>query len=303
MINQRQALAALQDANPAVDERALSDTTWSEAELLLEIARRTDMETRQLTRPDPAEAAPPRRQRRGPLIALATAAAVIIMGAVFTIASLGGDSVEPEPATTLPPDTTATPTTTLVPVTTAGPVVDEDASLDLAIRFMEARDNWDGATLEALFAPDATIAGLEFVDSPDQYPALAEFERATGTRYLDPRCTAGTPDRVVCRYSLENDVTRALGVGPYPNNSFLFSIVDGEIVLLNHNLRTDDYIPEAVAPFRSWVLANHPDDIEIMYRPNPVLGQDDLARITPESISLWETRIAEFVSEIAQSSG
>jgi len=309
MITRYEALAAFRDANPALDERALPDTTWSSSELLLEVARRTDMETRELTILEPTQATPPARQKgRGPLIALATAAGVVLAGVVFAVASLGGDDLAPEPATTLPPDTTATPTTTAPSTTppsqtTAAPPVDEAALLHIATAFMEARANYDGAALEALVASDASIAGLEFIDSADQYPMLAELERVTGASYLDVRCTAGSADRVVCRYTLENDLTRALGVGPYPNNSFLLSIVDGQIVLVNHNIRTDDYIPEAVAPLRSWVIANHPDDYAVMYRPNPVPGADDLPAITPEAISLWEVRVVEFVAELAASEG
>ena len=46
-------------------------------------------------------------------------------------------------------------------------------------------------------------------------------------------CDAGSPGRVRCAYTLESDVTVALGVGPY-DASFLFEISDGLIRQVNH---------------------------------------------------------------------
>ena len=66
MIETSQALAALKDADPAIDERALPDTAWSTSDLLQEVARRTDMQTRELKHVEPVKTSPPPRRSRGP---------------------------------------------------------------------------------------------------------------------------------------------------------------------------------------------------------------------------------------------
>ncbi len=102
MISTHQALTALRDANPAADERALSDATWSPSDLLLEVARRTDMQTQRPIGLETSRPTPSFKKSRGPLVGLATAGAVLVVGAVFALASLGGGTGEPDPATTLP---------------------------------------------------------------------------------------------------------------------------------------------------------------------------------------------------------
>jgi hypothetical protein len=61
MIDTHQALAALREANPVVDERALSGAVWSMSDLLREMARRTEMQTQERTAVEPTRSITPPR--------------------------------------------------------------------------------------------------------------------------------------------------------------------------------------------------------------------------------------------------
>ncbi len=120
---------------------------------LLEIARRTDMDT--MERTEQVEVArPPRRRWNGPLIAAAAFAVVIVVGLVGTLLTSTNEGTEPaNPTTTEAPPTTVT---TEVPATTVAPVpVDTDAAAPIQAQ----NDQASRATIEFAGNTKALVEG------------------------------------------------------------------------------------------------------------------------------------------------
>jgi len=279
VITEEHVLRLFDQANPIPDVDLLDMEQSGAARHLATLEQRSSEVTRLDTRP--TEKAKPSLRRLK--LVLGAAAVVVLIGAVVVLNQDDGNA----PPATQPAPTIVTPTTT--------PAQSDQAALAVAQEFMAARSEWDGNTVESLLAVDATIAGTEFVESSADYPALSDYERAVGWRYLNPDCAVSSPGRIRCTYTLETDVTRALGVGPYHGNSFVLDIEDGLIQTVTHNFSPDQFLADT-APFNSWLAATYPSDVELMFVPS-ASGGDEFARITPDSIALWENHTAEFVAE------
>ena len=175
-----------------------------------------------------------------------------------------------------------------------------EAPEGIALGFVEAVDAWDGAALRALVADDAVIDD-ESVATADEYLANAEFDRATGWRRLDPRCTAtavGPPAEVTCTYTMQNAWSEALGVGPFTGSSFEFVIEDGLIHEVTHDVNVNVFSVQVWDVFKAWLSDSHPDDVSVMY---DFSNGYELALQTPEAVALWEERTNEFIASLADS--
>lgn len=170
-----------------------------------------------------------------------------------------------------------------------------EAALGVALDFVEARDAGDGETVRSLVADDAALDG-EIVSTADEYPAVAEFNQATGWRFTEPDCTAtvvGTPAEVTCTYVMENAWSQALGVGPFYGSSYQFVIADGQIQQVTHDLDTIVFGSQVWDVFMDWLNDTYPDDVDTMIDPTDNVERP---RATPEANALWEQHTTEFVS-------
>jgi hypothetical protein len=169
-------------------------------------------------------------------------------------------------------------------------------AIGLAQRFIEARDTWDGEMVRSLVADDAVIDDFSVV-AVDDYLANAEFEQIAGWRYMQPECSAtvsGTPAKVVCTYTMENALSRALGVGPFVGSSFEFMVADGRIQQVVNDLDLSLYSTQVFEVFVEWLLDAYPGDFGVMFvhLPNGYVARST----TPEALVLWERHITEFVT-------
>jgi hypothetical protein len=169
-----------------------------------------------------------------------------------------------------------------------------EEALGVALDFVRARDAGDGEAVRSLVADDAELDG-EIVSTADEYPAVAEFNQATGWRFTEPDCTTtvvGPPAEVTCTYVMENAWSQALGVGPFTGSSYQFVIADGQIRQVTHNLDTSEF-GQAWDVFMDWLNDTYPDDVDTMIDPTDNV---ELPRATPEANALWEQHTTEFVS-------
>ncbi len=226
---------------------------------------------------------PDHRGRRAGLVAAAVVA-VLAAGSVLVLATSDDDSGQ-RPAAMLPPESSA-------PATVTSPLTPEaQEAIGLAQRFMEASDAWDGEAVRALVTDDAVIDDFA-VTNADDYLLVAEFEEATGWRYMQPECTATVPDppvKVTCTYTMENAWSQAIGVGPFTGSTFEFVIADGQIQQITHDFDFSDFDPEVLAVFDEWLTVTYPNDFDVMW-------DSGAARLTPEAIALFKQHTTEFVS-------
>ena len=225
---------------------------------------------------------PDQKWRRVGLLA-AAGIVVLAAGAVLVFAT-SDDDADPRPAATLPPESSA-------PATVAPPSSTEaQEAIDIAQRFVEARDRWDGAAVRALVADDAVINDLA-VSTADDYLAAAQVEQATGWRYMEPSCraTVGDPPvQVTCAYVMQNAWSQALGVGPFTGSRFYFVIDNGQIEQVNHGFDFSRF-SQVYNVFFEWVSDAHPGDVDLM-----IADSSGNFRLTPEAIALFEQHTTEF---------
>ena len=291
-------LAATDAYAPAME---MPSDAWTDDVTFAEIERRISMQTQQT---NPPVIPPSGWRHRGWLIAAAAFAAVIIIGAVIGLIATGRDEVEP----VAPPTTQAAPTTTAAPPTTEAP-----APLEIAAAFVEALNNYDGAAMEALLSPGATIdGGLAAI--PSDFPRVADYERALGTTFSLGECRqvdragASITVGVSCEYTFENDWSRALGIDlpqrlpeETPGNLYTFQIADGEITRLEARV-TQAFFTRVLLPFVEWLEQAHPDDVDLMFVVGPrAPWPGNRPLMNPDALALWERYSKEFVDFVTAS--
>ncbi|HEY6628422.1 MAG TPA: hypothetical protein VI193_05540, partial [Acidimicrobiia bacterium] len=168
----------------------------------------------------------------------------------------------------------------------------EGSPVSVANAFMEARDNLDADTIEALFAPDVPISD-GFIETIDQYRLYFDWLRASNWRWDIGTCAEASTGPggtlVRCDYVSENDWTRALSHSPI--SGFIEILVaDDEITGLVHTgeIAQFDEIWDTVT---DWIAANHPDTVDQVLTPDlrrPVLDAN--------SVALWEQYTEEYVA-------
>jgi len=172
----------------------------------------------------------------------------------------------------------------------------EGSPVSVANAFMEARDNLDADTTEALFAPDVPVISDGFIEEIDQYSPYFDWLRASNWRWDIGTCavvsTGPRGSLVRCDYVSENDWTRAQSHSPI--SGFIEILVaDGEITGLVHSGEIEQF-DEVWDTMTDWIAANHPDTVDQVLtsgRRRPVLDAN--------SIALWEQYTEEFTASLA----
>jgi hypothetical protein len=170
-----------------------------------------------------------------------------------------------------------------------------------ALRFMQARNEWDGETVRSLVADDAVIDDFA-VAGADDYVVNADFERALQWRFMEPRCAVtviGPPAHVTCTYVMHNALSRALDVGPYTGSSFEFELADGEIRRVAHEFNYSEYSIQAFEVFLEWLDETHPGDGDVMF--DTATDGSAVRNTSPEALTLFEQRVPEFVASLNDS--
>lgn len=251
MTNAQQALKRLTAANPVPESTSSFPAAGlSPAALLERIEERNALMAKTPTLIRPTEPVRPPKRGRGPFIALATAAAVILIGVVFAVVSPGGGAgppaTTPAPTSTLvPPTTAAPPTTEAAPASSTTTTVAPIADLDTALAYMAAFMSLDEAELES----------IDWVSVRPQVELVSTqaFMRGVGAEFTsEPRCS-------VFAQSVSCEVDAVDGFSPYLNISYtdvhtIQFAPDGRIRFVNIEIDT----PPALEAFFEWMDQNGP---------------------------------------------
>jgi hypothetical protein len=256
------------DLNVIADRATPSPTAWDS--ILSRVDAQTDEADIDVVWRDPEDQESPSRKRNTLWVGVAASAVLITVGVVAS--TRGGDD--------------------------AVRLVESDEAqqaIDLAQRFVQARDRWDGEAVRALVADDAAIVGENQVTTADEYLVNADFERVTEWHFMEPECTAtdvDPPMRVTCSYVMENAWSQALGVGPFTGSTFEFVIADGQIQKITHYFDFDLFAPQVFEVWVAWLTDTHPDDVDVMYDFTGAVAE---VHSTPEALALQEQYTNEFV--------
>lgn len=228
-------------------------------------------------------------QQRSRLVPLAVAALIVIAG----VATL--------PITDSGLEKGSSDTTTLdAYVQLPQPLLPEQVAESFMVAWMAG----DSEAAASLFRPGTKLHGFE----PELFPALHQWYEAMGWKFSETECERHPDpgvDVVGCTYLYENNLTRALGLGPLAG-WFSFLIEGGQIWLVSERLGGDRFeFDEGWGDFRDWLLTYHPDDFDRMYErhPNPQHFVFRYLLIDQQAVELWEQYTDEFVAFVNTTAG
>jgi hypothetical protein len=159
--------------------------------------------------------------------------------------------------------------------------------VDAAEQLITALDEHDAEAFRNLVSEDVTISG-DWDLTLDNLETMLEFDRAVGFSYDLDACTEASPSLARCTYSVSNDLTTALGVGPYSGGLFQVRTENGEIAAVaNIEENRDTIFEEAMQPFGAWLEERDPEAHQVM-----------TGELSAEALALWEEYVDEFVATV-----
>jgi hypothetical protein len=188
------------------------------------------------------------------------------------------------------------PTTDQPPAATgASEEASNAAAEEIATGFLEAFGALDVEQARTYLADDAVIASM---GAQDDLGLLISFLEATGYRQtLDPCEASGESalgTSVRCGFAFHALRSGEIDLGPYTGGAFDLVVRDGEIARVSQGWEIGEFSPQVWEPFAEWVSTTYPEDAAVMYVDASLSG----ARLTEESIRLWERRTREYVEEV-----
>ena len=99
---------------------------------------------------------------------------------------------------------------------------------------------------------------------------------------------------VRCPFDFHGLRSEESGLGPYVDNWYDLTIVEGKIVYVDDHIGFMTNWRESWELFAQWVVENYPDDAPVMYTDASLSQQ----RFTEASVALWEQRTREYVTVV-----
>ena len=178
------------------------------------------------------------------------------------------------------------------------PVDEEQRAEQTSTSFVEAYADFDPDRAATYLADDAALTIWTDELGDDHWRRGLRWLQASGAQIMLDKCqalwTSGPATYVSCVYDLHGLGSEELGRGPYPDNTFSFTVEDGEIVDASMELasRTNGFYEEMWRPFGAWVKRTYPADAAVMYYKYPEM---DWAHETPRSMALWRQHVTDYV--------
>lgn len=171
---------------------------------------------------------------------------------------------------------------------------------EIAEDFLDAYRRFDADQAASYLAPDAlltTYAGPEGLAGELRWSEASGYQLLPGSCQEQDTTSSGTTVR--CPYEFHGIRSAEAGLGPYGDNFYDFTVLEGKIVWLSDNIAylTNGFSSEMWEPFASWVRENHPEDVPVMYSSFPRSTHE--ASRTAESLRLWELRSQEYVQQLS----
>ena len=190
---------------------------------------------------------------------------------------------------------------------TAAPSPAGATTQEVVTGFLEAYGAFDTDEAITYLAEDADVSGLVGSVGPagatgtlEEFPLLIALLEAEGYKQMLDPCeelgSSASGTDVRCTFDFHLLGSDEIGLGPYGGSYFELTVRDGEIVRASVTVEITEFSPQMWEPFLHWVRTAYPEDTEIMYA---VLGTG--ARLTEESIRLWEQHRRDYVAEVARS--
>lgn len=264
MTSTQQARERLESANIVPSPESLPHGAWSSAALLERVHERRHAVTKTDTTFSAGVAEPRPRRGRGPLVGLATAAAVIVIGAAFAWAGLtaGGD-----------------------------PPRDSDRTdVEIAADWLERWEAGDIDGLEALTSPDMLGGTWQGSSGQRTFHDNARYMAATGIDLAADCIPLG--DQVSC------SILTISGLSPgtvIDDSTNIFTIEDGLVAHIQFARpgKMPITADTALLAYRDWLRDRHPEAAAELFADSVL----KLLAETPEARAAHQKYVAEFIAE------
>lgn len=164
-----------------------------------------------------------------------------------------------------------------------------ETPVQIAEAFMTALNAHDADAVLALMTDDATFPEDTEVDLRGEL----RMEELQGWTYDSEPCieasSAESFTRVVCPYSITNELTRVLGTGPYEGNSYSLVIENGDITAFSQTEPDTRLFEETFVPFFDWVVENRPEAEDMYWH-----------YIDEENLAKWEQYFPEWLASLEE---
>jgi hypothetical protein len=171
--------------------------------------------------------------------------------------------------------------------------------VQIAEAFMTALNAHDADAVRSLLVDDdAMVTEAVEVEDVDVDPITIEQqleqEEVLGWTYHVENCVErsvpveGGGTSLGCAYSFSNDISVAIGTGPYGMSRYDFVIVDGKIALAENFEYDSRFHEEAISAFGDWLGANHPEVSDIYYEYYDEANLASLKQFVPEFVAAME---------------
>jgi hypothetical protein len=233
-------------------------------------------------KPDPGSLERQRTHRRRQSFGLKVGAFAVAAAIGLVACSGPGDTPRVENATTPRP---AEAPETAEKVATGFLEAYGAFDVDQAITYLA-----DGADISGLMLGPARVEGTQ-----EELRLNLSMLKAGGYKQMLESCgetgSRASSTAVRCTFDFHFLRSDELRQGPFRGSSFDLTVRDGEIVQASVSWELAEFSPQTWEPFASWVSTAHPKDAAVMYTD----GTYSQARLTGESIRLWEQRSREYV--------
>ncbi len=164
---------------------------------------------------------------------------------------------------------------------------------NVAWTFLEARGNWDAETTAGLLTEDVDSWDIQRSSNLENYQAAFAYFKTLNWNWRPEECSEYEEGFVSCLAELENDLSRAMGKGPF---YLLFDFeFEGEKIKGIYPTWNQDYIRRVLNVFRSYIEESNPEDYAIIFtEESPFIPQGE------EALSLLRLYADAFIAKQGQ---
>jgi len=175
-------------------------------------------------------------------------------------------------------------------------IAQSQSAEELARAFNSARNAFDYDQQRSLLTEDAQIIDFVGEVSVDDFLSLQKHGEAQAFSWNISSCEAidAVEGEVTCSYTVENGISRALGLDPIAGGVSNFVIDDGKISMVKYEFPFDFWEPNVWRPMIAFIRSNHEEDFPKMFRDN-----GSLIGVSDEGLALWKSHTEEFAEVMA----
>jgi hypothetical protein len=178
------------------------------------------------------------------------------------------------------------------------------AEEEVARGFLDALAAFDAQKAMSYVADDADLTGLIGPQVPADTEGLSlmlSLFEAWGSKLILTSCETVAHESdtsVVCDFDFHGLRSDEIGRGPFSGGSFVITVRDGAIIRAWVSKPPEEFERQMWEPFAEWVSSTYPKDAAVMYLDGMLQ-----ARLSPESIRLWERHTREYVETRSAETG